>query len=102
MDIAEGHIAALKYLEINKFKSYFNIFNLGTGKGTSVLELIKIFQEVNNIKIRFVFTKRRDGDKAIVFANPVKAIDELKWVPKKSLKDMCKDGWNWELNNIKK
>lgn len=101
MDLAEGHTAALECLDVNDYECYFNIFNLGTGKGTSVMELINIFQKVNNLTLKVLFGKRRDGDKAIVFADPSKAIKELKWIPKKSLEDMCQDGWRWELNNSK-
>ena len=91
MDLAEGHIAALKYLEQNEPK-VINL-NLGTGKGTSVLELINIFQKVNNINIPFSIGLRRDGDNENVVANNFLACNLLDWEPKRSLEDMCKDGW---------
>ena len=98
MDLADGHIAALEHLEHNK--SQILNMNLGTGKGTSVLELINIFEQVNNVKIDYEFTKRRKGDNAIVIADNSKADSLLNWQPKRSIYEMCKDGWNWQLKNI--
>jgi len=99
MDLAEGHIKALEYLFSAK-PQIINI-NLGTGVGTSVLELIKIFQKVNNISIPYVFRTRRPGDRAIVIADNSLAKKKLNWVPKRSLEKMCKSGWRWqEKNNI--
>ena len=82
-----------------KKKSQFINLNLGTGKGTSVLELIRIFEKVNNIEIPFNFVKRRLGDNAFVVADNSLAISTLKWVPKKTMEDICRDGWRWQLNN---
>ena len=97
MDVAKAHILALNYLEINN-PQYIEM-NIGTGKGTSVLELIKIFQEVNKVEIPYVFSKRRKGDNGIVYADISLAKKLLNWKPKKSLEDMCRDGWNWKLKN---
>ena len=97
MDLADGHMTSLNYL----FKSspqYINI-NLGTGKGTSVLELINAFESVNNVKIPYVFSERRCGDLPEIIADNKKAIEVLNWIPKRNLYDMCKDGWNWKCNN---
>ncbi len=96
MDLAEGHLAAIKYFEKNKTEKICEILNLGTGKGTSVFELITLFQKVNNIKIDFIFADRREGDKAIIYANPIKAKKILSWRPTRNLKRMCIDGWNWQ------
>ena len=97
MDLAEGHLSALNYL-IKEKPQNLNI-NLGTGKGTSVLELIKIFEKVNSVVIPFSFDKRRKGDNAFVVADIASAKLKLNWEPKYSIEDICKDGWNWQLNN---
>tara|TARA_B100000700_G_C15046562_1_gene858243 strand:+ start:524 stop:1579 length:1056 start_codon:yes stop_codon:yes gene_type:complete len=97
MDLAEGHIKALKYLLENN-SQIINI-NLGTGNGTSVLELLNTFQQVNNIDIPYVFMERRKGDLARVVADNSLAISLLKWNPKMSLEKMCIDGWKWQIQN---
>ena len=73
--------------------------NLGTGKGTTVLELIHEFEEVNKIKIPYSFAKRREGDRSIVVADNALAKSILGWTPKRSIEDMCRDGWNWQNSN---
>jgi len=97
MDIAYGHLSAINFLFENKPKIYN--FNLGTGHGISVLELIKTFEEVNKIKIPFVLAPRRDGDNAKVVADNSMAISFLKWKPSRTIEDMCRDGWNWQIKN---
>ena len=97
MDVAEGHIKALEYI-IKEKPTLLNL-NLGTGKGVSVLELIKTFEKTNNIKIPYLIKKRRKGDLAHIVADNSKAIRYLNWTPKRSLKDMCKDGWRWQNLN---
>ena len=99
MDLAEGHLAALNYLLQKKTTKTFLILNLGTGKGNSVLELIKTFEKVNNLAINYRFTERRLGDKAIVYSNCDLAKKILNWESQRSLSDMCKDGWNWIVKN---
>jgi UDP-glucose 4-epimerase len=94
MDIAEGHYSAFKLLETVPDK-LFDIFNLGTGKGTSVLELIHTFEEVNNIEIPYEIVDRRPGDVPISYAFVMKAKELLNWEAQRSLKDMCIDGWNF-------
>ena len=97
MDLAEGHVKAAEKM----LKSHSQVINLnlGTGKGTSVLELINTFQNVNKIKIPFVFTNRRKGDYGKVVANNSLAIKLLDWVPSRNIEQMCIDGWNWQLRN---
>ncbi len=97
MDLAEAHVAALNYL----FDHEPNVLNLniGTGKGTTVLELVNTFNSVNQCEIPFVFSSRRKGDVQMVVADNKLAIETLNWSPKRSLKDMCKDGWEWQKNN---
>ena len=99
MDVAEGHVATLDYLS----KNNPNIIslNLGTGRGYSVLELIKKFEEVNNVIIPFKFVSRRKGDNEYVVADNKLAINLLDWKPKKSIEDMCIDGWRWSSRNLK-
>ncbi len=99
MDLAEGHLAALSYILKKKEKEPFLIFNLGTGKGYSVLELVKTFEKVNKISINYRFSERRLGDKAIVYSNCDLAKKILKWEPKRNISEMCKDGWNWVKKN---
>lgn len=94
VDLALGHIAAL-----NNLKEGVAIYNLGTGKGVSVLELVHTFEEVNKIKVPYKITKRRPGDLAIAYADVSKAKKELNWETTKSLEEMVKDSWNYEKNN---
>ena len=97
MDLANGHIEALKYLQNNN-PQLLNL-NIGTGSGTTVLELIKTFERANNIKIPYSFVGRRKGDREYVVADNSLFAKILNWQPLKSLEDMCKDGWNWYLSN---
>ena len=97
MDLAEGHIAALEYL--NNFEDKIVTLNLGTGLGTSVLELIDTFEKVNNIKIAKKFSSRRIGDSCTVIADNCLAVSCLNWSPKRNLEEMCLDGWKWQSIN---
>tara|TARA_B100001250_G_scaffold271128_1_gene234034 strand:- start:368 stop:1426 length:1059 start_codon:yes stop_codon:yes gene_type:complete len=99
MDLAEGHIATLKYL--NKGETKIVNINLGTGLGTSVLELIDTFEKVNNIKISKKFSSRRIGDTCTVIADNTLALSFLEWSPKRDLTKMCLDGWKWQSLNPK-
>jgi UDP-glucose 4-epimerase len=93
VDLAYGHMAALE-----KMRNGINIYNLGTGKGTSVLELIHTFQSVNNITIPYDIVDRRPGDVASSYADVSKAWEELGWKTQKNLQDMCHDSWFFEKN----
>ena len=97
MDLAEGHVQALNFLLENK-ACFINI-NLGTGKGTTVLELVKAFENTNKITIPYEFAERRIGDNPITVADNTKALAILKWEAKRSLDDMCRDGWEWFKRN---
>ena len=97
LDLADGHILALEYLLSNK-PTIINL-NLGTGKGCSVLDLISCFEESNKIKVPYVFSERRPGDVPYVVADNSKALNTLNWQPKRTLKEMCVDGWKWQKNN---
>lgn len=96
VDLAKAHVLALRFLENN---NGCHTFNLGTGKNTTVLELVKTFEQVNGVKIPFEIQGRRAGDSAVCFANPDKAKRELGWVATKDICQMCKDSWNWQKNN---
>ncbi len=99
MDVSEGHVVTLEYLLKNK--PQIITLNLGTGKGTSVLEIISIFEKVNNIDLPYIFTERREGDVAICVADNQLAKSLLDWEPKKSLEEMCSDGWRWKQKIIR-
>tara|TARA_A100001388_G_C28774674_1_gene506445 strand:+ start:1614 stop:2675 length:1062 start_codon:yes stop_codon:yes gene_type:complete len=96
-DLAEGHIKALEHLFEGKSNQL--ILNLGTGKGNSVLELIHIFEKVNNISIPYKFASRRSGDIEYSVADNLQAKKLLNWEPNKDIEDMCKDSWNWVSKN---
>jgi UDP-glucose 4-epimerase len=92
-DLVRGHIAALKF---SLDHDGIHTFNLGTGKGTSVLEAIKVFEEVNEVKVPYEVTSRREGDIATCFANADLAYKVLGWKATKNLEDMCRDHWRWQ------
>ena len=93
MDLAEGHLKTLDYL-LNR-KSQILTLNIGTGKGTSLLCLLKEFQEVNKIKLYFSYSSRREGDYPISIADNSLSMEILNWRPQKTIKEMCKDGFYW-------
>lgn len=96
MDLAKGHVYALD--KIKKDKGLF-IYNLGTGKGCSVLELINTFEKVNKVKVNHKFVPRRKGDIAICLADPTKALEELNFKTTKTIEDMCKDAYSYAIKN---
>ena len=75
-------------------------YNLGTGRGYSVLEIVKAFENSNNIKVKYEITARRPGDIAECYADPTKAKEELGWTANKTLDEMCKDSWNFTKKSI--
>ena len=87
-------------LPVTGLKSQIIQVNLGTGKGTSVLELISIFEKVNNLKIPYKFVEKRKGDVAKCVADNSLAQKLLKWSPKKTIDEMCHDGWKWKEKKI--
>jgi len=97
MDLAEAHFSALEYL-LKSEPELINL-NIGTGKGTSVLKLLDTFEKVNGCKVPYVFADRRIGDVASTVANNELAIATLNWQPKRSLEDICRDGWKWQKFN---
>jgi UDP-glucose 4-epimerase len=96
VDLAAGHIKALQKLNENPGKV---VYNLGTGKGYSVLEIINTFSKVTGKEIPYRFVERRPGDIAVSYADPSKANNELGWSTKYGLEEMCTDAWRWQRNN---
>lgn len=97
VDLACGHVKALKKMNENEGGVW--IYNLGTGMGYSVLDVIHAFEEANGLKIPYVFKDRRAGDVPQCYADPAKAEKELGWKAERGLKEMCRDSWNWQKNN---
>lgn len=97
-DLAHGHILSIKKLEQNPG---LVIYNLGTGLGTSVLELVHAFEKANNIKIKYSIAPRRPGDIAACYANADKAYKEIGFKCTRTIVDACRDSWNWQKNNPK-
>lgn len=98
VDLAKGHIKALEKIEKEQQGIY--IYNLGTGTGYSVLDMVKSFEKATGKQVPYKIVPRRAGDIATCYANPTKAKEELGWVAKKGIDDMCKDSWNYIEKNI--
>ena len=94
VDLARGHVKALE--KLTKEQSGLFIYNLGTGVGYSVLDMINTFEKVNNVEVNYKIVDRRPGDIAECFADPTKAKEELEFVCEKTLEDMVRDAWNYE------
>ena len=97
VDLAKGHAAALTY---SANHTGAEVFNLGTGRGSSVLDLVKSFEKVNGLKLPYVIAPRRAGDIAECYADASKAERLLGWKAEKTLDDMCRDSWNWTKKSI--
>lgn len=96
VDLAKGHVKALKAIDD---KCGIEVYNLGTGIGYSVLDLVKAFKKANGIKIPYVIDQRRAGDVAACYSDPSKAWEKLGWKAELGIEDMCRDSWNWQKNN---
>ena len=96
VDLAKGHVKALKKIEE---KAGLNIYNLGTGVGYSVLDIVKNFEEANGVKVPYVIKERRPGDIAACYADAGKAKRELGWEAENGIRQMCEDSWRWQSNN---
>ena len=96
MDLADGHVAAMKKLEEN---CGLQVYNLGTGRGYSVLEMVHAFGRATGIDIPYEIVERRPGDVAQCYADPTKAREELGWTATRDLDAMCRDSWNWQRKN---
>jgi UDP-glucose 4-epimerase len=96
VDLAKGHVAAVSYMQENKGEA---VFNLGTGTGYSVLDMVKAFETANGIPVPYVIAERRPGDLATCYADPTKSREVLGWTAKHDQTDMCRDTWNWQSQN---
>ena len=96
VDLAKGHVASVDYICNHPG---VEVFNLGTGVGYSVLDMVKAFREANNVPLPYVIAPRRPGDIATCYADPAKSAEKLGWKAEKTLSDMCRDSWNWQKNN---
>ena len=98
VDLAKGHVAAVKYAAAH---DGCEVFNLGTGTGYSVLDMVHAFQDVNEVAVPYKIVERRPGDIATCYADPAKSREVLGWRAEKSLQDMCRDSWRWQKENPK-
>lgn len=98
VDLAKGHVKAIEYADKH---NGCEVFNLGTGIGYSVLDIVRAFEDVNGLKIPYTVVARRPGDIAECYADPKKAREGLGWVAEKDLHAMCRDAWNWQMKNPK-
>ena len=98
VDLAQGHVKAIEYAAAHKGTE---IFNLGTGTGYSVLDIVNAFMRVNEIEIPYDIKPRRPGDIAECYADPAKAKEGLGWTAQYGIDEMCRDSWNWQKNNPK-
>ena len=96
VDLAKGHVAAVNFMQNNKGEA---VFNLGTGTGYSVLDMVKAFETANGIPVPYVIAERRPGDLATCYADPTKSREVLGWVAEHDQTDMCRDTWNWQSQN---
>ena len=96
VDLANAHVCALKAIAR---KCGIGIYNIGTGHGYSVLDVVNAFVKVNNVDVPYSIKPRRPGDIATCYCNPAKAKAELGWEAKYGIEDMCRDSWNWQKNN---
>jgi len=96
VDLAKGHVAAVKYATANLG---CDVFNLGTGTGYSVLDMVKAFEEANGVPVPYKIVDRRPGDLATCYADPAKSAEKLGWKAEKTLVDMCRDTWRWQSQN---
>ena len=99
VDLAKAHVSAIQYSE-KKADAFCEAFNIGTGKGSSVMEIINTFEKVNNIKLNYKIGKRRPGDVVAIYAEVNKAKDFLNWTAQLNIEEALKDSWNWESKGI--
>ena len=96
VDLARGHVAAVSYVAGHPG---CQVFNLGTGTGYSVLDMVNTFATVNNVPVPYTIAPRRPGDIATCYADPTKSASVLGWTATRTLEDMCRDSWNWQRKN---
>src|SRR5690606_38117413 len=96
VDLAKAHVKALQLLNGQKKNDHYDVFNIGTGEGNTVLELIKTFEEVNGIKLKYSLGPRRAGDIEQIYATVDKANQIMNWKAEKTLAESLQDAWNWQ------
>ena len=96
VDLARGHVAAMEYMTAHRGTE---VFNLGTGTGYSVLDMVKAFESATGVRIPYEIPPRRPGDVATVYADPSRSAELLGWRAELTLEDMCRDTWNWQSQN---
>lgn len=97
VDLAEAHVRALDRMLGHRMDANYEVFNLGTGRGYSVKELLDTFEVVNSIKVNWEYGSRRPGDVVTVYADPTRARDQLGWVARRGLEDMLQTAWRWQM-----
>jgi UDP-glucose 4-epimerase len=102
VDLAKAHVKACEYMLENKIKQDVEVFNIGTGRGNSVLEVIQTFEKVNNVKVPHRIGDRRAGDAEQNYADVSKANNDLGWKAELNLEDMVRDAWQWQQALAKK
>ena len=100
VDLAKAHVCAVN--KVLNMESNYEIYNIGTGNGTSVLEIVNTFKKVNNIKLPYEFKPKREGDNDIVYCETTKANNELNWKAELNIEDICKDTYNFALQKVEK
>jgi UDP-glucose 4-epimerase len=102
VDLAQAHVSVLQKLITSNTNNGYNYYNVGTGVGTSVLNMITTFEKVNNIKLKYELSNRRNGDICIVYADTTKILTDFGWTSQLSIEDMCIDTWNFYKKNAGK
>ena len=103
VDLAKAHVIAMKRLFSTKNSTDFEVFNIGTGRGCSVLEVVKAFEEVTGVKLNYKIVDRRPGDVTTVYADTKKANEVLGWKAEKTMEEALESAWKWEqkIRNLK-
>jgi UDP-glucose 4-epimerase len=100
-DLAKAHIRSLEYLDKQAESDFWDVFNVGTGRGSSVLQIIKTFEEATGVKLNYTIGDRRPGDIEKIYADVTKAREQLKWTAELTLKDALKSAWQWEVSKLR-
>ena len=100
-DLAKAHLKAFNFLDESEDRNNYEFFNVGTGIGYSVLDIINSFENINNLKLKYSFKDRRDGDIEEIYSDVIKSKKILKWESKRSLDDMMSSSWKWQKNLVK-
>ena len=100
-DLAKAHLKAFNFLDESEDRNNYEFFNVGTGIGYSVLDIINSFENINNLKLKYSFKDRRDGDIEDIYSDVIKSKKILKWESKRSLDDMMSSSWKWQKNLVK-